>query len=176
MIKRIAYIGLLLFAFATVSTAQSVNYKKSIGAKMIGINFAMVDNDALGCELSLERKIGYSFNYAIGGKYFEGATSFTKFRSYSLENMAVFEYAQLGESVILGGGIKLNMGLEKLNSEVEPGRKELFTIGTALMLKNSFYIASRVAVNLEGAYYINFKSEIFNSYPQVSIGIKYIIF
>jgi len=154
--------------------SQKVNFSRSIGTKAIGIS-AIFQNEAYGGELSFEKKISYQLNYCISLNYFQGTTKYSNFISYGFENKGIYEFLNLNDKLLLGAGLKLNMGIEEIDSKVEEKKISKFMIGTGLMVRVDLFISKRLSIFVSGSYNCNFKSEIYNNHYRINTGIKFLL-
>ena len=154
--------------------AQKVNFSRNIGTKAVGLSF-LYQNGAYGGELTLEKKIAYQVNYCVGLNYFQGDTEYSDFVCYGLENTGIYEFLNLNDKLLLGAGLKLNMGIEDIRSRVEDKKIRKFIIGMGAMARIDLFITRRLSLFVNGSYNLNFKSELYKNNLRANTGLKIIL-
>jgi len=154
--------------------SQKVNFSRNIGTKAVGLSF-LYQNEAYGGELTLEKKIAYQLNYCVGLNYFQGNTEYSDFASYGLENTGIYEFLNLNDKLLVGAGLKLNMGIEDIRSKVEDKKIRKLMIGMGAMVRMDLYISKRLSIFINGSYNWNFKSKIYTNNLRVNTGLKIIL-
>ena len=169
------YLIIILISFLGQSGfSQKVNFSRNIGTKAVGLSF-LYQNGAYGGELTLEKKIAYQLNYCVGLNYFQGNTEYSNFASYGLENTGIYEFLNLNDKLLMGAGLKLNMGIEDIRSQVEDKEIRKFMIGMGAMARIDLYITRRLSIFVNGSYNLNFKSELYKNNLRANSGLKIIL-